>query len=758
MAKAKKVVTDGEISHGTLVTWVNEADTATTDSRATSEKCRDYYDGKQLTDAEIKALKARKQAPIVINRIKPKMDGLMGMEKSAKTTIKAFPRTPKHTMDADAASESIRYVLQDNFFDQVRSQVWEFLLLEGTGGAEVIVKPSKKGMRITLNSIPWDRLIYDPHSRSKHFTDKPRYLGQVAWMDWDDAVGMYPGKKDVLDTTISGSATFEDKPNWVDSNRKRVKLVELYYRNKGDWWHCILTYGGFVESPKISPFKNEEGETEHAYEFASAFVDREGNRYGSAKQLLDVNDEINKRRSKFLHLASVRQVMLERGAVDDVNKVRGELAKPDGVIEVTPGMLFEVLKTGDMAAAQFNLLTEAKMEIDSVGVNAALMGKDSKSASGIALQERKMAGQTELGPLFDVLKHWQHRMFRKIWNRIRQYWTDEMWIRVTDDERNVKWVGINAPITAGERLLEQAQTQGIEAPELEMLKQRIAQDPSMKEVVGKRNSVAELDVDIILSETPDSPTAEIENFQVMGEMVKSGFPLPPEAVIEASPLANKEKILRMMKEKPQLPPEIQQQMEQMGEQLKGLTQENQQLKGKQAEGIAKIQSDKEEAQAKLNLQAWNDEQEVNQRAAKQAAEAKLARDKAIADHELKIEQCGRDEALKTRQCEFDESMATRENDRKQKDQEFDRDLKIQDRRERETQTDSEMMPKILEKVEKSFAPLAEILLRLEKAFTESVKLQKQTLEAIERPKQVSLGSIQRDDSGNVSGATVRTIN
>jgi len=51
---------------------------------------------------------------------------------------------------------------------------------------------------------------------------------------------------------------------------------------------------------------NEEKETEHAYEFASAFVDRDGGRYGAARQLLDVQDEINKRRSKALHLMSVR--------------------------------------------------------------------------------------------------------------------------------------------------------------------------------------------------------------------------------------------------------------------------------------------------------------------------------------------------------------------------------------------------------------------------------------------------------------------
>src|SRR5258708_24324037 len=110
---------------------------------------------------------------------------------------------------------------------------------------------------------------------------------------------------------------------------------------------------------------------------------------------------------------SVRQVRWERGAVEDINKARQELAKPDGVIETTPGMEFEVLKTGDMAAAQFNLLTEAKMEIDNVGANAATQGKDHSVQSGVALRARQQAGQTEIGPVFDVLKYCLFSVFRK---------------------------------------------------------------------------------------------------------------------------------------------------------------------------------------------------------------------------------------------------------------------------------------------------------------------------------------------------------
>ena len=593
---------------GTLIKWVTESEDNTQDARATSERCRDYYDSKQLTDEETRALKKRKQAPVVINRIKPKIDGLKGMERTNKTTAKAYPRTPTHEKASEAASESIRFVLQDNMWGDIRSNIWDNLIIEGCGGCEVIVKPQGKDFKIVLNHIRWDRFFYDPHGMRKDFQDC-RYLGQIVWMDYDEALSENPDGKDILEVMQSGSQTYDDKPRWMDA-RKRVKIVEMYYRKDGDIYYCRFTRGGFLEEPKISPFKNEEGETEWPYEFGSAFVSREGGRYGAVLQLLDVQDEINKRRSKALHLMSVRQVRLERGAVEDLNKTRQELAKPDGVIETTPGMEFEILKTGDMAAAQFNLLTEAKQEIDAVGVNAALSGKDPRDQSGVALQKRMLAGQTELAPLFDALKNIDIRVYRKVWNRIRQYWKSEKWLRVTDDENNLRWVGLNKPVTKGELLLQRAQEQKIPPEQLQQLQAQISQDPMMQEVVNTENDIATLDVDIIIDEVPDTITTQIEDFQVLGEMVKSGFQMPPEAVILASPLSNKEKILKMMKEAPQLSPQHQKQMEQMQEEGKKLAAENQQLKSNSQESTMRIQADMKEGQMKIQSEQMLEQQRL----------------------------------------------------------------------------------------------------------------------------------------------------
>ena len=641
------------IDHGTLVRWMNDADDYTLEARTLAEKARDYYDGKQWTDSEVQKLKKQKQAPTVINRIKPKMDGLMGMERANKTTAKAYPRTPKHEGAATAATESIRYVLQNNNYNNVRSACWDNLAIEGTCGAEVIVNKDGDDFRITINHLMWDRLVYDPHSRKKDFSDA-RYLGQVIWLDYDEAIALYPGKEDILENMVSGSETYEDKPRWMDNTRNRVKIVELYYRKDGEIWYSCFTYGGYLKEPKKSPFVNEEGETEWPYEFASSFVSREGVRYGAVRQLMDIQDEVNKRRSKALHLMSVRQVRLERGAVEDINKARQELAKPDGVLETTPGMEFEILKTGDMAAAQFNLLTEAKSEIDSVSYSAAAAGKETRSMSGIALRSREMASQTELAPMFDVLRNLDIRIYRKVWNRIKQYWDAEKWIRITDDENNLKFVGLNAPITAGQKLMEEAQKRGLPPEAMQQLQQRIAVDPSMQQIVGTQNDIADLDMDIVISDVPDSVTTQAEDFVVLGEMVKSGFQMPPLAVIEASPLSNKEKILKMMREQQQqaVPPQIQQQMQQMQEAMQKMAQENQSLKTSQSEAAAKINANYQEGIAKLEADKQIKMQEIAIKAETDVDGALQAIRSLVKEHEIKVASM-----LKVAQAEHDAQIA-----------------------------------------------------------------------------------------------------
>jgi hypothetical protein len=561
----------------TLVQWYEAAEQSTADSRQECERDRDYRNGVQWTDAEVAELRKRKQPVITIDRIGPKIDFLLGMEQQHRADPKAWPRTPKEEDGANAATDALRYVMDSQRWDRTRTDCFDSHIVEGQCGVDVRVVEKYGEECIEVVPIMWDRMFADPHSRSRNFADA-KYKGQFLWMDLEDARERWPGKIEAIDATVAsepvGSGdTSSDVPRtrWADPKRKRVRIVEMWTREEGKVYYSAFTKAGILDRME-SPYVDEEGKPEDGFVFGSCFIDRDGNRFGVVRRWISLQDEINKRRSKALHLMNVRQVKAEKGAVNDVNKARQELAKPDGFIEVTPGMEFEVLDTGDMAKAQFDLLQEAKSEIDAVGVNAALSGKEDRVMSGRALMARSEQGLNELGPVFDSFKQFQLDVYRKVWNRVRQFWTAEKWVRVTDDEKNVKFVGLNQPLTMGEQLLDEHRKQGQRiTPEME---QQAKMDPRMQQVVGIRNKVAELDVDITIDDVPATASLQIEQFQTLSDIAPHAATMPPplfKALIQASSLRNKDQIIASLEGKDdEESPQVQQlkaQLEEMGQAL-----------------------------------------------------------------------------------------------------------------------------------------------------------------------------------------------
>lgn len=551
------VKTDTDLTH--LVRMFEEAEEGTREARQKSERDRDYFDLKQWTAEETATLNARKQPVITFDRTKRKVLAVMGLEKQTRKDPKAFPRNPNDEGAASAATDAIRYVCDDSRWDDKRSLASENLLVEGTGAIKVGVKQGKNGIDPSLTRVPWDRLFYDPHSSEFDFADAS-YMGEVIWMNVDDAKRMFPGRESALENTLAAeqyTETYDDKPKnrmWADFARKRVRVVEIYYKRGGEWQFCIFTKGGHLTDPGPSPYQDEDGKPENPIKAVSLYIDRDNNRYGDVRSMIGPQDEINKRRSKALHLINVRQVRVGRGNEMTPAEIKKELAKPDGVVIGDQGDI-EVLNTSDMASANLAMLQEAKQEIDLLGPNAALAGKNQADMSGRAIIAQQQGGMVEAATFLDRIRVLSLAVYRAVWCRIRQHWTEERWIRVTDNEQNLKFVGLNRPVTMLEA---EAEKMGVTRenaeqapPEVMQKLQMMAQHPMANQIAKVDNAVAELDVDIVIDEGIDTPTIAAEQFETMLKMVGTGMmQIPPDVLIEASSLRNKEKLLKMLKEPP----------------------------------------------------------------------------------------------------------------------------------------------------------------------------------------------------------------
>jgi hypothetical protein len=560
-AKVEKV--KGPLSHAELRKYFDTARTQCNDARIDSELSRDYFDNKQLTPREMEVLRTRGQPPIVNNIIQRAVNGILGVVEQGKTDPRALMRNPPDDapkpstappqqmgqpgqppqgaspppaapLDAgDVASMALRFISDTTHFPAIKMDVLENGLIEGCGAAITEID----GDDVTVTQIRWEEFFYDPYSRRSDFKDA-RYMGVAKWMYADDLKALYPETADAMarftsDGVIGGSpdTTWQDRPDtgtpWVDGGRKRCMVVEIYHQTGGRWYRAVL-YAADILEYAASPYLDDKGLPSNPIEAWSCYVDRLNNRYGYVKPMRDMQDEVNMRRSKALHEINSRQVQqVDPQAIPvDVNTVRTEAAKPDGVIPSG----WQVVPRQDQVANNLQMLAEAKADIERMAPNPAILGRTNADASGRAQQVRQQAGMTELAPILARLANWENRMYTQMWGRARQFWKDPKWIRVTNDSEAPQYVRINEP--------------GPPVPGIDPATNQPAMVPG-----PPKNHLAQMDVDIVLEDVPDTATLEQEVFAELSQLAKVYGPqaVPFEIILEASSLPEKRKLIDKLK-------------------------------------------------------------------------------------------------------------------------------------------------------------------------------------------------------------------
>lgn len=499
-------------------------------------EARRYYHADQWTRAELKTLKKRNQPPVTSNLIARKVNGIVGLIERLRQDPKAYARTPQHEQGAELATACLRYVLDNNEWGALSPESARHGAIDGIGGLELGLEQGDNGdIDVTLAVAEPDTFFYDPCSFRPDFSDV-RYMGVAKWVGIDLAKEIFPDKAEQLDGMMTGdyamAAGDQDRERkWIDTGRKRLRLVEHWYISGGVWYWCFHV-GLEKLDGGVSPFPDEKGKPACKYIMYSAYVDHEGDRYGFIRNMKSPQDEVNHHKSKAIHILSSRKVIAEAGAVDDVNAAKAEWAKADGWIVKNRGFELEQENREVDFQGQMLFLEKAEREISTLAPDpASLVGEGSAklAQSGRAIALLQQAGMAELGPFILAYRNWKIRVYRAIWYAIKKHWTAERYIRVTDNDDMAQYVQIN----------------GFQI------------DPERGPVMV--NALGVLDVDIILDEGPDTINMMQDAFDAL---VQSGMQVPPDIWLELAPIQSsvKKRLLEKLQQASQQDPMQQQAM------------------------------------------------------------------------------------------------------------------------------------------------------------------------------------------------------
>ncbi|HLJ53252.1 MAG TPA: hypothetical protein VKT24_07690 [Rhizomicrobium sp.] len=541
---------------------------------------RRYYHGAQLTAEQLRVLKARHQPVQIWNRVGRKINQIVGVVMKMRTDPKAEGRDPKSEAGAEVANQSIRYVLDSN---QFKSSIDHMCLLQAgmeaiSGVQLVMIKGDKGDPDVGMNAVVGDEYFYDPRSYNYWFKDN-RFEGIAKWMDLDAAVDMFPNKRSLLEGLFEGDSDLTTNPDreikWLISSAKRLRMVEQWYRWKGEWRWAFYVANVLLDQG-VSPFYDEKGQSASSFEMFSAAIDQDGDRYSFVRNFKGPQDALNQGKSKTLALANSRRVVAEKGAVDDVERARIEISRHDGYVERNPGKDFKVDDTHPDIASFSAFTEDAKNELDgyaNTGI-AAASAPGLVNISGKAIELLRQPGMAELGPFVLAHRAWKLNLYRKIWNTVQRHWTSERWLRVNNNQKVAEFIQLN----------------GVDL------------DPFGRPVIV--NAVGQLDVNIILDEGPDIVSMMQELSDKLSKYPPGTF--PPAVLIEMDPnlpRSEKDRLLQMMQPKPE---QLQIQQAQTRLTMEGLAARNAKTSAEVQRTLAQVEKESataSEKRAKVTTEA-----------------------------------------------------------------------------------------------------------------------------------------------------------
>jgi hypothetical protein len=483
------------------------------------QNARRYYHGTQYTAEQIRVLNKRKQPVVTYNRVGRKINAVVGLLERQKQDPRGFPRTPKHEEGAEVATAVLRYVCDEQDWPSKSLLAGLNGSVDGLGGVEIVLEQGDVGdVEIGLEEVDPSSFFYDPRSLKMDFSDA-RYMGVGKWADLDALIMIFPDKEDELRASVQSGSELTSNPDsdnkWFANSEtgNRIRIVDHWYMVGSEWRWCIYT-GAVVLDSGTSYLKDEKKRSICKYIMYSANIDQDGDRYGFVRNMKSSQDEINQRRSKGLHQLNSRRMTIKKGSGDNIEQLRREAARPDGVVEYVgdvPPQFDDAAKSAELQG-QLAFLEDAKNEIENYGFNPALVGQGVDQLSGKAIQLQQQAGIAELGPYLVAFKNWKLRVYRAIWCAVQEHWTGERWIRVTDDDQLAQFFAVN--------------------------QLKIDPQTGMPTLV---NALGSLDVDIIIDEGPDVINQQQEIYDTLTIMASKGQPVPPELYIEMSNLPGKTK-------------------------------------------------------------------------------------------------------------------------------------------------------------------------------------------------------------------------
>lgn len=468
----------------------------------------DFYDNIQWDPDDAATVRDRGQVPLVYNEVAPMCDWMIGTERRTRFDWSVMPRTEDDVDMADVKTKTLKYVSDVNLVPFVRSKSFGDAIKGGIGWVEDGARDDPTKDVLYSGYADWRTVLHDSDAYDLGLEDG-RYLFSWRRVDEDIAVMMFPERADVIRRACEDAAhpsnMESEEESWYDSidvsgvtgrtgtvtsmgtglvaeaSRKKVRIIRCEFR--------MPTPVKVVDSGPMQGMIYDERDTvatQHIVESGAHLIDkvmmrmwvavftdsdllhlgpsiyrhndfsltpiwcyrrgRDRMPYGVIRRVRDVQQDLNKRASKSLFLMNTNQIIMDEGAVADVDVAQEEAARPDGVIIKKPGKEFTIRRDTDAATGQIAMMAMDAQSIQkSGGVADENLGRQTNAVSGEAIKARQTQGSVVTTEPFDNYRLAIRLQGSKQLSNTEQFYTQQKVMRLSGAKNQIEWVKINQP-------------------------------------------------------------------------------------------------------------------------------------------------------------------------------------------------------------------------------------------------------------------------------------------------------------------------
>lgn len=509
------------------------------DSRKEASRVWDLYHNRHYTSEQLAVLENRGQPPETFNVIKLFARMLVGYYSTVVNTVVVLPENPRDITTATVLNDAINHVFSQNRFDIEGDQIklgglvsgllCAYSNVENTGKKDEFGRPIRK---VVSHHIPDYELVLDPMSVLDDYSDA-RFLHRFRWVS-KDALAKLVGKEAVekLDAYSNhlnvDEADFEYNYGFEYTGTYRIFDNYLIVHSvmedeEGERWSCLWSGSTMLIKEKIT-FQ----EAKWPYRVQKVHSSNKKEYYGIFREVIESQNAINQALLKLQLLVNSEKAFVEQGAVKNIAEFTRAFNRVNGVIPVVKLSGIKVENLTREVLDQYTILDKSLDRIQRIlGINDSFLGMAYASDSGRKVKLQQSATIMSLRYITARIESFYQSLGWDIANLIKQYYTANQIIRITDANTGTRWAELNKPMMKPTGRMGQdgqPEMQPILLPETNPANGEIMEDEEGNIILAP---ISEEDTEIAFTEfeiaiESNSYNDEDEKAQLMLETVMSG--------------------------------------------------------------------------------------------------------------------------------------------------------------------------------------------------------------------------------------------